>query len=253
MTVPCLSFAIAILSTDPLEWLEWLVRLPLTIFHGYSSLVRWAADSVHSLFNDYGYWVIFLGTLFENTLLLGLIVPGVLVVVLAGLNAHDGALSLPIVYALGVLGTVLGDTISYCLGRFGWARFGSGQTLREAAEKVREPILRRGMSFILVYHFAGYTRLVGPAAAGFLKLPYRTWAPADYAGAALWVGVYLAVGYALGALGLTLDSTNQYFRYLEWGLLVLVAVMAYYMIRASRSWFLPEPTDEEETTPATGA
>ena len=35
---------------------------------------------------------------------------------------------------------------------------------------------------ILGYHFAGYSRVVGPVAAGLFQIPYRRWAPLDYAG-----------------------------------------------------------------------
>jgi membrane protein DedA with SNARE-associated domain len=103
---------------------------------------------------------------------------------------------------------------------------------------VREPILRRGAMFVLVYHFAGYTRVVGPASAGLLRMPYRRWAPADYTGAALWVTSFMAVGYGLGALGITLDSTDRYFRYVEWALLAIVMVWCYFMYRAAVRTFM---------------
>ena len=74
---------------------------------------------------------------------------------------------------------------------------------------MREPILRRGPLFILVYHFAGYTRLVGPAAAGVFHFPFRRWAPADHTGASLWVSSYVGLGYLLGSLGFTLNSSDQ--------------------------------------------
>ena len=221
-----------------MDILEWVAGLPVEIYRGYSWLIRQGAESVQSLFERYGYWVLFLGTLAENTLLVGLIVPGLLVVILAGLAAHDGSISLPLAAVLGILGTIIGDTISYCLGRFGWSRFGRSKTLSELNAKVREPILRRGTLFVLIYHFAGYTRVIGPTAAGLLKMPYRRWAPADYGGACIWIVTYLGVGYGLGALGLTLDSTDEYFKYLEWGLLVLAMIWISIILRAHGSVFM---------------
>jgi membrane protein DedA with SNARE-associated domain len=41
------------------------------------------AQFIEGLFESYGYWVVFLGTFLENTLFLGLLVPGVLVMLLA--------------------------------------------------------------------------------------------------------------------------------------------------------------------------
>jgi membrane-associated protein len=229
--------AVTLLLSTVLDAIEYVVRLPITVFHAYSDLVRWAADTVHELFDRYGYWVIFLGTMCENTLLVGLIVPGALVVILAGLAAQDGSISLPVAIGVGIAGTVIGDTISYCLGRFGWARFGQGAAFNEALAKVREPILRRGVLFVLVYHFAGYTRLVGPTAAGLLKLPFARWAPFDYIGASLWITTFTCGGYILGLLGLSLDSSSDWFRFIEWGLLVAVGIWGFYLVKMAMPYW----------------
>jgi membrane protein DedA with SNARE-associated domain len=217
--------------TSAVDIIEWVVTLPVEIFHGYGSVLRWAADTVQSLFEDYGYWVVFFGTLCENTLLVGLIVPGALVVLLAGLAAHDGTISWPEAIVLGIAGTIIGDTISYFLGRYGWSRFGQTKFLQDLFEKAREPLLRRGAWFVLLYHFAGYTRVIGPTAAGLLRMPYRRWAPIDYGGAVLWIFCYFGIGYGLGVAGLTLDSTDKYFRYVEWALLIIVGTWAYILIK----------------------
>lgn len=244
------------LLTSATDVLEWVADLPAEIYRGYSWLIRQGAESVQSLFERYGYWVLFLGILAENTLLLGALIPGLLLVVLAGLAAHDGTISLPLAALLGIAGTVIGDTISYCLGRFGWSRFGRSAFLRNLNEKVREPILRRGTLFVLVYHFAGYTRVIGPTAAGLLRMPYPRWAPADYGGACIWILTYLAAGYGLGVLGLTLDSTDEYFKYLEWGLLVAAMAWIYFVLRAHSSLFVQglgvvsEKDDHREAQPA---
>ena len=113
MTIPyslLLEAPTASIVDSVLDVLEWIVMLPVAIFRGYGSLLRWAADAVQSLFEDYGYWVVFFGTLCENTLLVGLIVPGALVVLLAGLAAHDGTISWPQAIVLGIVGTIIGDT-----------------------------------------------------------------------------------------------------------------------------------------------
>lgn len=241
------GLALGIVLSALLDAIEWVVTLPVTVFHGYSSLVRWAADGVRSLFESYGYWVVFFGTLFENTLFLGLIVPGALVVLLAGLSAHDGTISIPLAVLLGTAGTIIGDTISYSMGRFGWSRFGQSPFFRDLEAKVRRPLLRRGPLFVLFYHFAGYTRVIGPAAAGFFKMPYSKWAPADYGGAFLWICGYLSVGYGLGVLGLTLDSTDRWFRFFEWGLLVVVLIVSYKVYRAAQStWYAYQNPRSEE-------
>jgi membrane protein DedA with SNARE-associated domain len=241
MTTSLILVLLSPVLTSATDVLEWLVSLPVEIFHAYTSLLRWAADALQDLFEEYGYWVVFFGTFSENTLLVGLIVPGALVVILAGIAAHDGTISVPLSILLGICGTVLGDTLSYFLGRYGWSRFGHMKMLSELSEKVREPLLRRGVWFVLFYHFAGYTRVIGPTAAGLLRMPFRRWALADYGGAVLWILAYFAIGYLLGVAGLSLDSTDRWFRVVEWGLLVAVVIWVNLMFKQHADLFKPKP------------
>ncbi len=196
-------------------------------------LAQEIAQLVESLFESYGYWVVFLGAFLENTLFLGLLVPGVLVMLLAGLAAQDGVLSLPLVVGLGIVGTAAGDTVSYAVGRLGWHRLLtrlSNDRFSRWSERLRRPIMRWSALFVLFYHFAGYSRLVGPAASGALRMPVRRWAALDYAGASIWVTTYVMAGYALGHLGLTLDSTQGNFRIFEW--LLFAAFVTWVIILA---------------------
>src|SRR4051794_6246521 len=188
MQIPYLMTLYLLATQAPsLDALSWLLGLPRAIVDAYGSSIRWGVDFARDLFEEYGYWVVFFGTLTENTLLIGLIVPGALVVILAGISAQSGDISLPLAYVLGLAGTIIGDTLSYCMGRFGWARLSHLSMFKDVEEKVRKPLMEKGVLFILLYHFAGYSRVVGPTAAGFLKMPYKKWAPIDHAGAALWV------------------------------------------------------------------
>lgn len=207
-------------------------------------LAEESAQLVEGLFQSYGYWVVFLGTFLENTLFLGLLVPGVLVMLLAGLSAHEGMLSLPVVVVLGIAGTAAGDTVSYVIGRLGWHRALTrlaGDRFNRWSEGLRQPIMRWSVLFVLFYHFAGYSRVVGPAAAGILRIPARRWVPLDYAGASLWVTAYVMAGYVLGRLGLTLDSTQGNFRIFEWLLfaafvtwVIILAISAPRLLRQRR-------------------
>jgi membrane protein DedA with SNARE-associated domain len=208
-------------------------------------LAEESARLVEGLFESYGYWVVFFGTFLENTLFLGLLVPGVLVMLLAGLSAHEGMLSLPVVIVLGIAGTVTGDTVSYVVGRLGWHRALTrlaGDRFNRWSEGLRQPIMRWSVLFVLFYHFAGYSRVVGPAAAGILRMPARRWVPLDYAGASLWVTTYVMAGYVLGRLGLTLDSTQGNFRIFEWLLfaafvtwVIILAISAPRLLRQRRA------------------
>ncbi|HEX5141650.1 MAG TPA: hypothetical protein VFX19_11940, partial [Dehalococcoidia bacterium] len=54
MSMPVTDLLLPLILTSALDILEWIVTLPVEIFHAYSSLLRWAADSVQTLFDKYG-------------------------------------------------------------------------------------------------------------------------------------------------------------------------------------------------------
>jgi membrane protein DedA with SNARE-associated domain len=196
-------------------------------------ITEFLIDAIRTLFERWGYLVVFLGILMENTLFLGLFIPGVFVLLLAGIGAADGILDLRLAFLLAVAGTSLGDTISYLAGRFGWRR-----ALRRAEQiplmgSVRGALLRRTGLFVLAYHFLGYTRVVGPITAGAVRIPFRRWFLLDALGAVVWVSVYLIGGYALGRLGISLDTAHENVQRLDWLLLALgvIGVGAFLAVR----------------------
>jgi membrane protein DedA with SNARE-associated domain len=110
--------------------------------------------------------------------------------------------------------------------------------------------MRRGVWFVLFYHFAGYTRVIGPTAAGLLRMPFRRWAMADYGGAVLWVFGYFAIGYGLGIAGLSLDSTDRWFRVAEWVLVVAMVLWVQMLLKTRTELFGGKSQDDSDTTEA---
>ncbi len=210
----------------------------------FQRLSEWILGKLQSLFRDYGYYVVFFGVLAENSMLLGLLVPGTIILILAGLSAQNGTINLPLVIALGIAGALLGDTMSYYIGRMGWTRLFDRMGVGQMIEKVRGPMESNRRWIILAYHFAGYSRVVGPAAAGIFKIPFRQWAPLDYLGASLWVLVYVVIGVTVGLFGFQFGDTKRMARLIEvvfTGLLVVALVVTIWRsARKSRAAASPE-------------
>ena len=181
----------------------------------FQRLSEWTIARLQSLFADYGYYVVFFGVLMENSMLLGLLSPGTIVLILAGLSAQNGSINLPAVVALGIAGAVLGDTISYALGRLGWTKVFERFGLEDMLDKVRRPMETNRRWILFGYHFAGYSRAVGPIAAGIFRIPYRKWAPFDHAGATVWVIAYVTIGVVLGLFGLQFGDTRRMANFIE--------------------------------------
>ena len=164
--------------------------------------------------------IVFVAALSEATVGVGIVFPGVILMFLAAAYTAEQGGSLPPVFIAAVAGTVMGDTLSYGLGRWGsrWlssTRFGS--TLQIGQE------LARGHARWLIpfYHLHSVTRAVGPVGSGVLRLPLRVWMPLDYTGAVIANVVWIGSGAVLGQAVLTERGTLEQHPALRIGLAVL--------------------------------
>lgn len=156
---------------------------------------------VQTYFAEYGNWFVLVALFLENVMFLGTIIPGVVVLVMAGGLAQQQGQGFPYGLVLaGYVGTVAGDMFSYGIGRkMGDRLLRSkrwGRHLTAVSERVRrEPAL------LLFGHFASYLRMFVPLTAGMSRVPFRRWLLLDATGAALWVTSHVAVGYFLSLSG----------------------------------------------------
>ncbi len=197
---------------------------------------RWVVMRLEGLFANWGYHVVFFGVLMENSMFLGLFVPGSILLILAGLSAENGSIHLWLVLVLAVVATIIGDTISYGIGRLGWTKALERTGMGDTIAKVRVRMESHSTWLILAYHFAGYSRVFGPTAAGLFQIPYRRWAPLDYAGATLWVFAFTGLGVVLGLAGVEFKDTKTVTRIVElllFGLLIGGVILVY--TRATRA------------------
>jgi len=204
----------------------------LNVFQRFS---EWTLRQLERLFKDYGYWVVFFGVLLENSMFLGLLVPGSIILILAGLAAENGAINVYYVIGLAAVATIIGDTVSYLIGRFGGTKALERAGVGDMVERVREPMESNSTWIILAYHFAGYSRAVGPAAAGLFRIRYRKWAPLDYMGGCLWALAFTGLGVVLGLAGVEFGDTKRMVRLLELAFLGIFAVaITVAIVRAQR-------------------
>jgi membrane protein DedA with SNARE-associated domain len=210
----------------------------VTPFEGLNVFQRfgeWTLRHLERLFKDYGYWVVFFGVLLENSMFLGLLVPGAVILILGGLAAENGSINLYAVVALAIAATMIGDTLSYLVGRLGWTKTLERAGVDKMIERVREPMESNSTWIILAYHFAGYSRVIGPAAAGLFRMPFRKWAPLDYIGGMLWVLLFTTLGVVLGLAGVEFGDTKRMVRLLEFVFLALfVIAVTITIVRAQR-------------------
>ena len=107
------------------------------------------------------------------------IVPGETTVILGGISAGAGNLSILLVILLGALGAMTGDTISYSIGHFFEERM-RGRVSRDPKralqlEKTTEQIAERGGLLLITARFIPGGRTLLTLACGLTAQPYKTW------------------------------------------------------------------------------
>src|SRR5438105_13080239 len=164
-------------------------------------------ETFRAAYSTWGYPIVLLGALLENTALLGLVLPGGSLVLLGAVYAQQGVLALPLVLLLGWLGMVLGTSLDYACGR--WAlrsTLGNTRLMARLEPKLGEAerfLQRHGTWAFLLAHFIGHVRSFVALTAGTSRLPYRRFLRYEALAALAWNLVWVMAGYLVGAnLGL---------------------------------------------------
>lgn len=116
---------------------------------------------IQSFFKEYGLWVIFVSSILESMLFIGLYFPGSLVIFL-GVAATSGNPILAVkTVATVCAGMLVGYTINFILGKYGWHKVLSKFGLDNEIEKIGKNLREKGMfhSFFL-YIMPGFGSLL---------------------------------------------------------------------------------------------
>lgn len=159
-------------------------------------------DVLRAAYGTWGYPLVLIGALLENTALLGLVLPGGSLVLLGAVYAHQGVLALPVVLVLGWLGMVLGTSLDYALGRWGLhALLGRTRLMTRLEPKLDEAerfLARHGAWALLLAHFIGHVRSFVAITAGTTRLPYRRFLLYEGIAALAWNILWVTAGYLVG-------------------------------------------------------
>lgn len=145
---------------------------------------------------------VFIVACVECLAIAGLIVPGTVLLFAVAVLAGSGTLSLSETLLLGFLGGILGDVISYFLGRHFHQNIRRLPGLRHHPEWIAgaETYFQRyGIASLLVGRFIGPLRPMLPMVAGMCDMPFPRFAAVSLLAAAGWSIVYLLPGWATGA------------------------------------------------------
>lgn len=198
-------------------------------------------ESLLSGITQHGYSILFAAVFLETV---GFPVPAALALMIAGGAAARGSL-IPVYTVTTALGAMLiGDTLMFLMGRHtGWWLLGLLCRLSLNPEscilRSAESFYRRGRLALVFAKFIPGINTMAPPLAGSMNMRYSQFFLLDSAGAALYCGSYLAVGFLFsGALDAVTRGYHTFGHVLAWVLGAAIAGYAgfqYWMWRKSRS------------------
>lgn len=145
---------------------------------------------------------IFLVACIECLAIAGIIVPGTVLLFAIAVLAGSGALSLGETLLLAYTGGLLGDALSYALGRRFHQNIRRLPLLRHHPEWLigaEQYFQRYGVASLLVGRYIGPLRPMLPMVAGMLDMPLGRFIVISLIAAAGWSVAYLLPGWATGA------------------------------------------------------
>ncbi len=158
------------------------------------------------------YWAeiaTFLFAFSESIAIIGLLIPGSIVLTAIGTLVGSGVLPVWPTFAAAILGAVLGDTFSFWLGY----RY-SNKILNIWPIRKYPKLIERGQAFfkrhggksVFIGRFAGPVRPITPLLAGTMKMPVYRFLIATSCSGIGWACMYMLPGIFLGAASLMFSA-----------------------------------------------
>jgi membrane-associated protein len=145
----------------------------------------------------------------ETAVFLGFVLPGEAAVVLGGVLASRGHLSLPVLVAVVLVTALTGPMVGYEIGKRMGDRLFAARVLRRVPggpDRARNALRERGGLAVLLGRFVAIVRAVMPAAAGAVRVRYRTFFLYNVAGGIIWGVGYCLLGYLAGSAYTVIES-----------------------------------------------
>ena len=147
-------------------------------------------DSLWQFVTQYGYWAVVLGGLVEGETLL----------ILAGFAARLGRLDLPAVMAVGAFMGAFSDILLFSLGRWrGKQVLARWPKVLRYRRRFNRLLARWGMLVVIGMRFMYGMRWAGPILVGMSSMPWPRFLLFNLIGAALWGFLAAGAGWMFGA------------------------------------------------------
>ncbi len=167
------------------------------------------------------------GIMLETSVLIGLIVPGDTIVIVAA-TAVDSPLEYAALVTVVILGALAGESIGFALGRFFGPRIRHSRLGRRIGEshwrRAENYVDRRGGIAVFISRFLPVLHSLVPLTVGMSTMSYRRFISWTAPACVLWAFAYVTVG------SVAAGSYRELAQQLHWAGYVFVGVIVLFLI-----------------------
>jgi membrane protein DedA with SNARE-associated domain len=192
-----------------------------------NEVLSWLLDTVQSVDPLVRTLLAGVAILLETSILIGLVVPGDTVVLVAS-TAVDGPLEYISLVAVVIVGALCGESIGFAIGRWFGPKLRASRVGRRIGEKnwarAETYLAKRGGIAVFLSRFIPVLHSLIPLTVGMSPMSYRRFMTWTVPACILWAFAYVSVGaFAAG-------SYRELSRDLHWAGYAFVAVIALFVV-----------------------
>ncbi|MFB8147271.1 DedA family protein [Microbacterium sp. NPDC056003] len=195
-----------------------------------NEFLSWLLDAVQSVDPVLRTVLAGLAIMLETSVLIGLVVPGDTIVIVAA-TAVASPLEGVLLGVAVVVGALIGESIGFWLGRFlgpkiehSWLGRKIGHENWARSERY---LLRRGGPAIFISRFLPVLHSLVPLTVGMSGYPYRRFLAWTLPACVIWAGLYISVASVAAGTYRQLADQLHYAGYIFVGIIVLFLVLIY--------------------------
>lgn len=186
-------------------------------------------------------WVLYgaagLFALLETSILVGVLVPGDTILLLAASTVTTPA-RFAMLLGLTVAGSLAGEAIGYLIGRTWGGRLRVSRLGRRLGEdrwaQAERYLAERGGKAVFAARFVAFVHALVPVVAGTVRMPFARFISFSAAGAVLWSALYVSTGALAGASWRSVSDQFGLASYVLAGL-VAVGIVGAWALRRARA------------------
>jgi membrane protein DedA with SNARE-associated domain len=177
------------------------------------------------------------GILLETSVLVGLIVPGDTIVLVAATGVQGPVEYFALVFAV-IVGALIGESIGFALGRYFGPRIRRSALGRRLGEKnwstAEDYLNRRGGIAVFLSRFLPVLHSLIPLTVGMSSMRYRTFMAWTVPACLIWSFAYVSVGAAAAGSYRELSGRLHFAGYVFVGIIAVFIVLVYVV----KKWLL---------------